>query len=270
MMQSVYHCVDRGVKPRAKSTAKHRRPMPATFRLSSRRASGLAALAMALTSLSGCGVWQSLAVRDDNAPSVAVRVAVRPQAWAHDERRGPGFEFGLEQFRAHDVRQLATGETITIGSQNLLGPDPMGQVVTVRQAQVAYTHPFYFGDVFQLEPFVGLANVRVRYRAEPTNTALRPELVRSSTVVFGGITPRLRLSESADVEARLTLAPTLDVTDVYSRTLEVAAVLRPVSAVALRLGYAQRRVGVDFNVETNWTRLDIRANGPFATAQFEF
>jgi hypothetical protein len=229
-----------------------------------------AASAAAVMALSGCGSWQQLSVRDDNASSIAVRAAFRPQAWARDERPGPGFELGFERFRADSVRRLAAGETLILDNQNVTGPGDMDQSAVVRRAHVVYTHPIYFGSVFQLEPFLGLAHLRLRYRAMPAGSAVRPELNASTTGVFGGITPRVRVNDWVSVEARFSLMPNYDRVDVYSNAAEVAAVLTPVPALALRLGYAQRRVGVDFNADANWTQLDVRADGPFATLQFEF
>lgn len=226
-------------------------------------------LMVMLVPLSGCGVWQSLSVRDDESPSVAVRAALRPQGWAHSERPGPGFEIGYERHRAKDVRTLAAGESITVDTQVVTGPDTMGQRATVQLAHAVYTHPLYFGSYFELEPFGGVAQVKVRYRAEPANSVLRPELNTSRTSVIGGITPRLRLNEWMAVEARFSFVPRSDA-DVYGRSAEVAAVLTPVRQLALRLGYSQRRYGADFNIDTGWTQLDVRSSGPFATLQFEF
>jgi hypothetical protein len=228
------------------------------------------ALASAVAATSGCGVWQQLSMRDDNAPSVAVRAAFRPQAWARDERLGPGFEAGFERLRAHDVRRLAAGETLVLAGQTLTGPDDLGQSALVRRAQVVYTHPLYFGSLFQLEPFLGLAKVRLTYRASPAASALRPTLTASHTGVIGGITPRVRIDDRFAVEARFSLMPSYSGADVYVHGAEVAAVLTPVRQVALRLGYAQRRVGTDFDAGVNRTEFDLRANGPFATLQFEF
>lgn len=219
--------------------------------------------------LSGCGVWQSLSVRDNEAASAAVRVAVRPQAWARSERPGPGFEFGFERHRAKDTRTLAAGESITVNNQVINGPDTLGQNATVQVAHVAYTHPLYFGGYFELEPFGGVANVKLRYRAEPGGSPLRPELDTQRTSVIGGITPRLRLNEWVAVEARFSFIPLSD-SDVYGRSAELAAVLTPVPQLALRLGYAKRRHGADLNIDSVWTQLDVRSSGPFAVLQFEF
>jgi hypothetical protein len=239
------------------------------MRGASGRPTAALALVAVLAALSGCGVWQSLSVRDDEAPSVALRAAVRPQGWARSERPGPGFEIGYERHRAKDVRTLAAGESITLDTQVVTGPDTMGQNATVQLAHVAYTHPLYFGGYFELEPFGGVAQVKVRYRAEPASSALRPELNTSRTSVIGGITPRLRLNEWVAVEARFCFVPRTDA-DVYGRSVEVSAVLTPVRQLALRLGYAQRRYGADFNIDTAWTQLDVRSSGPFAALQFEF
>ncbi len=240
------------------------RPMPRA-----RRALALAALAASQIGLSGCGVWQSLSVRDDNAPSAALRVALRPQAWARGERAGPGFEAGYERHRADNVRTLAAGESVTVDNQVITGPDALGQRTTVAVSHVVYTHPLRFGSYFELEPFGGIANVRVRYRAEPGSTPARPELNASRGTVIGGITPRWRFNEWLALEARFAFIPLADA-DVYGRTLEAAAVLAPAPQVALRVGYAQRRFGAEFDAPTNWTQLDIRSRGPFATLQFEF
>lgn len=229
----------------------------------------LALMMLMVAPMSGCGVWQSLSVRDDQSPSAAVRAAIRPQGWAHSERPGPGFEIGYERHRAKDVRTLAAGESIAVDNQVVIGPDTMGQSATVQLAHVAYTHPLYFGSYFEPEPFAGVAQVKVHYRAEPASSALRPELNTARTSVIGGITPRLRLNEWMAVEARFSFVPLFD-TDVYGRSIEVAAVLTPVRQLALRLGYAQRRYGADFNIDTSWTQLDVRSSGPFATLQFEF
>ena len=233
---------------------------------------GLAAVALSIATLalSGCGSRQQLSVRDDNAPSFAVRAAVRPQAWARDERPGPGFEFGVERWRASDVRQLVAGETLVLANQTLTGPDALGQSVVLRRVQVAYTHPLYFGEVFQLEPFVGLAEVRLHYRVAPGASPLRPELRASTTGVIGGITPRARVNDWFAVEARFSTMPSYRTAEVSSHSAEVAAVFTPVRSLALRAGYAQRRAGIEFDVSTNWTQLEVRANGPFATLQFEF
>jgi hypothetical protein len=224
-----------------------------------------------LASLSGCGVWQTLAVRDDEAASVAVRAALRPAAWARSDRTGPGpgFEIGFERYRAKDGRALGAGESITLGNQTVNGPDTLAQTATVQQAQLVYTHPLYFGDHFELEPFGGLAHVGVRYRAEPNQSSVRLEQKATRTTVVGGITPRVRLNEWLAVEARFSFIPLLD-SDLYGRTIEVAGVLKPVPQLALRLGYAQRRMGVDFKDNSAWTQLDVRANGPFATVQLDF
>jgi hypothetical protein len=235
---------------------------------------GLAALvwAAALAGLSGCGVWQTLSVHDDEAASVSVRAALRPSSWARSDRPGPGpgFELGFERYRARDARSLGAGESLTLGNQTVLGPDVLAQSVTVQQVQLVYTHPFYIGDHFELEPFGGITQVGVRYRAEPTQSTLRPEQRATRTTVVGGITPRVRLNEWLAVEARFSFIPLID-SDVYGRTIEVAGVLKPVPQLAFRLGYAQRRMGVDFNANNSgWTQLDVRANGPFATVQLEF
>ncbi len=236
-------------------------------------ARGLAALvsAAALAGLSGCGAWQTLSVHDDEAHSVAVRAAFRPPAWARSDRPGPGpgFELGFERYRARDARSLGAGESITLGNQTVSGPDVLAQTATVQQVQLVYTHPLYFGDHFELEPFGGITQVGVRYRAEPTQSALRPEQKATRTTVVGGLTPRVRLNEWLAVEARFSFVPLLD-SDVYGRTIEVAGVLKPAPQLAFRLGYAQRRMGVDFNANSGWTQLDVRANGPFATVQLEF
>ena len=224
----------------------------------------------AAAALSGCGALQQISVRDDNAPSVAVRAAFRPPAWARDERLGPGFEAGFERLRASDVRRLAVGETLVLAGQNIAGPDDLGQSVVVRRAQLVYTHPVYFGEVFQLEPFIGVANVHLRYRASPAASTSRPELTASTTGVIGGITPRVRVGERVSVEARFFLMPTLASGEVSSNGAEVAAVLTPVRTLALRLGYAKRGVGTDFDADALRTPFDLRADGPFATLQFEF
>lgn len=229
----------------------------------------LAATLTAVMVLPGCGVWQSLSVRDDDAASAAVRVAVRPAAWARSERPGPGFELGYERHRAKDKRTLAAGESITVNNQVINGPDTLGQNATVQVAHLAYTHPFYFGSHFELEPFGGVANVKVRYRAEPAGSALRPELATSRSSVIGGITPRVRLNEWVAFEARFSFIPLSDA-DVYGRSTELAAVLTPIPQLALRLGYAQRRYGTDFKNNTSWTEFDVRSSGPFAVLQFEF
>jgi hypothetical protein len=243
-------------------------------RLPRRGARGLAALvsAVALAGLTGCGAWQTLSVRDDEAASVAVRAALRPPAWARSDRPGPGpgFELGFERYRAKDARVLGAGESITLGNQTVTGPDTMGQTATVQQAQLVYTHPLYFGDYFELEPFGGVANISVRYRAEPSQSALRPEQKATRTTVVGGLTPRVRLNEWLAVEARFSFVPLLE-GDLYGRNIDLAAVLKPVPQLALRVGYAQRRTGMDFNASNSaWTQLDVRANGPFATVQLEF
>lgn len=241
-----------------------RRPLALGARL-------LSALALAapLAGLSGCSAWQQLSVRDNESPSTAVRVAVRPQAWARSERPGPGFELGYERHRAKDVRALATGESITVNDQVINGPDNMGQSATIQLAHVVYTHPFYIGSYFELEPFGGVASLKARYRAEPSGSPLRPELNASHTSVIGGITPRFRLNEWVAFEARFSFVPLID-SDVYGRSTELAAVLTPVPQLALRLGYSQRRYGAEFNTNSAWTQLDVRASGPFAVLQFEF
>jgi hypothetical protein len=256
-----------------------RRPLPAgrshalwtdpPRRASRRRCGVMLAVLVSLVGLSGCGVWQSLSVRDDEVASAALRMAVRPQAWARSEKPGPGFEFGFERVRAQDVRTLAAGEAITLNSQVINGPERLGQRATVQVAHLAYTHPFYFGGYFELEPFGGLASVKVRYRAEPAGSPLRPELATSRTALIGGITPRLRLNEWAAVEARFSIIPLSD-SDVYGRSAELSAVLTPIPHLALRLGYAQRRHGADFRADPGWTQLDVRSSGPFAVLQFEF
>jgi len=235
-------------------------------------ARGLVALAWATTlaGLSGCGVWQTLSVHDDEASSVAVRAALRPAAWARSDRPGPGFELGFERYRARDARSLGAGESLTLGNQTVTGPDVLAQSATVQQVQLVYTHPLYFGEFFELEPFGGITQVGVRCRAEPTQSALRPEQKATRTTLVGGLTPRVRLNEWLALEARFNFIPLLD-SDVYGRSIEVAGVLKPVPQLAFRLGYAQRRMGVDYNANNSgWTQLDVRANGPFATVQLEF
>lgn len=251
-----------------------RRPLPASQRRTSRagrsRWRALLSALVPLVGLSGCGVWQSLSVRDDEVASATLRVAVRPQAWARSEKPGPGFEFGFERVRAEDERSLAAGETLTVNAQVINGPDRLAQRATVQVAHLVYTHPLYFGSHFELEPFGGLASVKVSYRAEPAGSPLRPELATSRTALIGGITPRLRMNEWAAVEARFSLIPLSD-SDVYGRSAELAAVLTPIPHLALRLGYAQRRHGADFRTDPGWTtQLDVRSSGPFAVLQFEF
>ena len=227
-------------------------------------------VAAALAALSGCGVWQSLSVRDDSSSSVAVRAAVRPQAWARSsEHPGPGFEIGYERYRAQEARTLGAGESLSLSGQTLLGPDVMGQTATVRAAQVVYTHPFYPAEHFELEPFVGVANVKVRFRAEPASTLQRPELNAARTAFVGGITPRGRLNDWLALEARFSFIPLVD-SNVYGRSIELAAVITPLPSVVLRVGHSQRRLGIDFDTNTSWTQLDVRARGPFANLQFEF
>jgi hypothetical protein len=230
------------------------------------------ALAAALAGLSGCGVWQTLSVHDDDASSMAVRAALRPPSWARSDHPGPGpgFELGFERYRAREARSLGAGESITLGNQTVTGPDVLAQTAIVQQVQLVYTHPLYIGEHFELEPFGGITQVGVRYRAEPTQSVPRPEQKATRTTLVGGITPRVRLNEWFAVEARFSFIPLID-SDVYGRTIEVAGVLKPVPQLAFRLGYAQRRMGVDFNANNSgWTQLDVRANGPFATVQLEF
>jgi hypothetical protein len=223
-----------------------------------------------LAGLSGCGVWQSLSVRDNGSPSVAVRAALRPAAWARSsEHPGPGFEIGYERYRAQEARTLGAGESISLSGQTVLGPDVMGQTATVRTAQVVYTHPFYPAEHFELEPFVGVANVKLRLRAEPASTTQRPELNAARTAVVGGITPRGRINEWLALEARFSFIP-LVASNVYGRSIELAAVVTPVPSVVLRVGHSQRRIGIDFDTSASWTQLDVRARGPFANLQFEF
>lgn len=244
----------------------HRRPVPAPLRLFAGLATAVSALA-----LGGCGVYQQVSVRDDNTSSLAVRAAYRPATWARsDGRPGPGFEVGFDRYSASDVRRLLPGDTLVLKGQTINGPDDVAQSATVRRVHVVYTHPIYFGDIFQLEPFLGLANVQLRYRAVPATSPARPELIARNTGAYGGITPRVRVNEWLSAEARLSLMPNIEYSNIYNHAVEVAAVLSPVPSLALRLGYAQRRTGTDYDTYPNTTQIDLRATGPFATLQFEF
>lgn len=254
--------------------ATRHRPAPLTSHPTARaaratRAVGGAAALGAVILLSGCGSFQQLPVRDDSAPSAALRAAVRPQAWARSDKPGPGFEAGFERVRANDVRTLATGESLTLNGQPISGPGGLPQRATVQVAHLVYTHPFRFGSQFELEPFGGLASVKLRYRATPAGAPAQ-ELATSRTALIGGITPRLRLNEWAALEARFSVIP-LSNSDVGGGSVELAAVLMPIPQLALRLGYARRSYGADFQSDPNFTtQLEVGARGPFAALQFEF
>jgi hypothetical protein len=242
--------------------------------MSHRSLSSLSRLCLLSTAaaLAGCGALQQVSVKDDNASSVAARAAIHPQSWARGGGSEPGIEVGLVRQRASSSRVLGAGEVLVLGGQSVLGPDTANQVATVQQGHVAYNHRFRFGassgSGFELEPFVGVARYNLRFRLEPSASTVRPEVNEWHSAVIGGVTPRWRFNPWLTLEARIE---GLGGSRIDSRQVEAALVISPAPQLALRLGYADRRHSMDL-VEpgTSWTRVELRARGPFAALQLEF
>lgn len=222
------------------------------------------ALGVVLVCLAGCGT-QRVPVTDNNSSALALRAAIYTQTAARGEHSGPGIECGYEGYSAKAARTLALGELFSLGGVDLVGPDTLRQRATVGRVHVAYTHRLRYGPNFELEPFVGVARVELRYRAEPTNSALRPALNVAQTGVIGGITPRWRFNEWLALELRITGANGRR-TDSFSS--DAAVVLSPAPNLSLRLGFSEREQSARDEANTSW--IEVRARGPSASLLFEF
>ena len=214
--------------------------------------------------LSGCGAL-SVPVTDNESPTVSVRAVVRPQPGAGSERTGAGVEFGYEQYRAKDTRTLATGEVYSLGGVDVTGPDTLRQQATVSRAHVAWAHLIRFGPYFELEPFLGVARVNFRFKAEPVTSLLRPTINTSLTGVIGGVTPRWRFNEWLALELRITAT---NGSGMESFSTDAGLLLSPVPNLSLRLGYSEREQ--TFHDDFSFRKIEVNARGPSAQLQLQF
>jgi hypothetical protein len=240
------------------------RPQARASTIRAARAAALAALSAGL--LAGCGILNDpVPLRDDNSPVTSFRAAFYPRTLGTPDRSGPGVEFGVEGYRASDVRTLAANETLVVGGQVIPGPDSVRQRATLRYGYIAYTHRLVFGPNFEIEPFGGYGRFNARFTAEPSVSALRPVVDESRRGPVGGLTTRWRFNEWLALEGRLIV---LDAFGEDSNGVELALALRPVNNLSLRLGYSDREhVLLD---RFGSTRVEIRARGPSATLMLEF
>lgn len=232
-----------------------------------------AALATALVAmLAGCGANpQRLTLRDSSSRDADVIVTVRPASWAR--RGGParGFEAGWQQYRAEGTQDLATGESLIVGSTTLTGPDVLLQQAKVVTWHFGFTDRFYFGPAFELDLGVGGMKADMDYELRPQSGVVGPQpFGRSYTLPYGAITPRYRFGPFFALEARLVAAGLTD--DAEHRRYDGALVLSPVPQVSLRLGYSHRRTRIVVYSDPIFSSVDVtvRGRGPSASLRIDF
>ena len=230
-------------------------------------AAGLFAMAM----LAGCGVPQRLTLRDANANDAAVLVTVRPAAWSRPGGPARGFEAGYQQYRAEGDQVLAAGQSLSLSSTTLNGPETLHQKAKVVASHFGFVDRFYFGPAFELDVGVGGMKLDVDYELRPESGLIGTQpFARSHTLPYGTITPRWRFGPLLAIEARLAAA---GITDRASHErLDAGLVLSPVPQVSLKLGYSWRRTGIASWSDPLFNNVDvqIRARGPAATLRLDF
>lgn len=235
-------------------------------------ATALLALAgAALTT--GCGLNpQRLTLRDTHTNEADLQVSVRPAAWARrDSGPSRGFEAGAQQYRAEGPQPLATGETFSVGSAVINGPDVLLQKAKVSTWYLGFADRFYFGPAFELDIGAGGLRTDLDYELRPQSGAVGTQpFARSVTLPYGAITPRFRLGDHVALEGRVSVAGLTE--DAQHRRYDATVVLRPLPQVALRLGYSDRRTRIVAYGDPLFSSVDltVRARGPMAGLRIDF
>jgi hypothetical protein len=231
----------------------------------------LALAAALLGPLAGCGVPQRLTLRDAGASDTTVFATLRPAAWGRAGGPARGFEAGYERYRAAGPFTLGSGETLTLSSQAITGPEVFDQKALVVAAHFGFVDRFYFGPAFELDVGVGGMRLDVDYELRPRSgvTGAQP-FARSQTLPYGTITPRQRLGSLLALEARLAVAGNWD--RASHERLDTAIVLSPLPQLSLRLGYSWRRTDIGSWSDPVFDNVDlrIRARGPSASLRLDF
>jgi len=253
-----------GVKRRASRGGWPRAMRPAT-------ATAIAAAGATVALLAGCGVPQRLTLRDAGAADASVLATVRPAAWGRAGGPARGFEAGYQQYSAEGPFRLGAGETLTLSSQVVTGPDVLDQKAKVAAWHFGFVDRFYFGPSFELDVGAGGMRLDVDYELRPQSgvTGTQP-FARSHTLPYGTITPRQRFGPFMALEARLAAGGNFD--RASHERLDAAFVLSPVPQVSVRLGYSWRRTDIGSWSDPVFDNVDlrIRARGPAASLRLDF
>jgi hypothetical protein len=223
--------------------------------------------------LAGCVANpQRLTLRDSSSPDADVMLTVRPEAWS---RRGGGpargFEAGYQQYTAEGTQALATGETLSVRTTAINGPDVLLQKAKVATWHFGFTDRLYFGPAFEFDVGVGGMKADMDYELRPQSGVVGVQpFGRSYTLPYGAITPRYRFGPYVAVEARLLAAGLTDETE--HRRYDAALVLSPVPQLSLRLGYSNRRTRIVVYSDPVFSSVDVtvRGSGPSASLRLDF
>lgn len=225
--------------------------------------------ATALAGLVGCQGLEGARVRDNSSPAVAVRATFRPDALMRGDGSRGGIEVGYDRYRGKDTQTLNAGQNVDLNDLRVDGPDSLNNEVTVQLLHMAYTHRARWGSNFEFEPMLGGGRQGLRFKIDPTNSALRPEISRYMPVFVYGLTPRWRFNDTLALEGRVS--GTVGGSNgnlVRTYSFDAGLLVSPAPNVALRIGYSDRRLSAELT--DSLSEVDVHVRGPAAALVFEF
>jgi len=232
-----------------------------------------AAILIAAFGVGACGnlppapVLKPIEVSDPNTTIPSARLTWYPQGFETAPRSlNWGVELEYARGTGRNDQQLAGNEYISLGGNNLQGPQEVHHRAELRYGHLGVTGTQRFGgrvSALEVEWVAGLGFAQLnlvsqsRIAASPTLSA-RQEF---SGVAFG-VGPRWNITEEVALEGRLQLLhfwPSFDDSLWYP---EIAVRYRPTKAVALRMGYSS--MSYDPSKQNGGdSAVRIRISGPF-------
>ena len=225
------------------------------------------AVGSALVTLTACETLDPIVVKDDNAASIMASVVIEPEALRHRRGQG-GIEFGYEQQEGDGTQTIDATHFVNLGGRNVRGPQTVGTRAEYRHGHLAYTHKFFLGPHFQLEPVLGFGLDKTRIAVQPTVPS-GASLVTDQDDYWGvyfGVTPRWRFNEYIDAELRVRFNSNFG-SDMAS-TSTPAIVIRPTKYIGLALGYTF--FDQELEATNSLSDIEVSLEGPSVALRLAF